>query len=203
MSLGDQRTDGADDYYHHDLLAAARGGDAVALNALVAEVLPQVRRMCRARIGVLRDSACAVDDVVQEVAVALVSALPTYRAQDGALAALVHGIVRHKIADAYRAAGRHRVCPVAEVPELRETGDSPEEHALRTERVAELGQLLELLPLRQRQILTLRLIHGLSAAEVAQLFATTPGAVRVVQHRALTTLRAHVGTESPLPPPDS
>lgn len=48
------------------------------------------------------------------------------------------------------------------------------------------------LPAAQREILRLRLVDGLSAAEVAERLSTTPSAVRVAQHRALEALRARM-----------
>jgi RNA polymerase sigma-70 factor (ECF subfamily) len=52
-----------------------------------------------------------------------------------------------------------------------------------------LGDLLNTLPPRQREILVLRLIVGLSAQETATAVGLTPTAVRVTQHRALAKLR--------------
>jgi RNA polymerase sigma-70 factor, ECF subfamily len=52
-----------------------------------------------------------------------------------------------------------------------------------------LTALLSTLPPRQREILVLRLIVGLSAQETATAVGLTPTAVRVTQHRALAKLR--------------
>jgi RNA polymerase sigma-70 factor (ECF subfamily) len=49
--------------------------------------------------------------------------------------------------------------------------------------------LLETLPEKQREILTLRVVMGMSAKETADAVGSTPGAVRVAQHRALAQLR--------------
>jgi hypothetical protein len=48
----------------------------------------------------------------------------------------------------------------------------------------------------------LRVGMGLSAAETAQVVGSTPGAVRVLQHRALTRLRVAL-TDDMLSDPDS
>ena len=48
------------------------------------------------------------------------------------------------------------------------------------------------LPEKQREILVLRLIVGLSADETAVAVDSTAGAVRVAQHRALTKLRGEL-----------
>lgn len=103
----------------------------------------------------------------------------------------MYGIASHKVVDAHRAAGRARwSAPVADVPDSVEDGDDgPEQHALRAELSGEVARLAEQLPAKQREILLLRLVVGLSAEETAEAVGSTPGAVRVAQHRALAQLR--------------
>ncbi|MFC4948357.1 sigma factor-like helix-turn-helix DNA-binding protein [Pseudonocardia sp. GCM10023141] len=45
------------------------------------------------------------------------------------------------------------------------------------------------LPAAQRDVVVMRIVLGLSAEETAQHLSTTPGAVRVTQHRAPARLR--------------
>lgn len=52
-----------------------------------------------------------------------------------------------------------------------------------------------MLPDKQREILVLRVVVGLSAEETAEAVGSTPGAVRVAQHRALNRLRSMLATE--------
>ena len=47
------------------------------------------------------------------------------------------------------------------------------------------------LPARQREVLALRLLLGLSTAETATCLGIAPGTVTAHLHRALSTLRAH------------
>ena len=70
-----------------------------------------------------------------------------------------------------------------------EVADGPEQRALQLETVGEMDRLLEVLPEKQREILVLRVVIGLSAEETAEAVGSTPGAVRVAQHRALARLR--------------
>ena len=53
--------------------------------------------------------------------------------------------------------------------------------------------LLDALPPRQREIIRLRLVVGLSAQETADRLGMAPSAVRMAQHRALDHLRAAIG----------
>lgn len=58
--------------------------------------------------------------------------------------------------------------------------------------------LLNTLTPRQREIMRLRIVVGLSAQETAERLGMAPAAVRLAQHRALTHLRASL-TQPPTP----
>ncbi len=58
-----------------------------------------------------------------------------------------------------------------------------------------MSDLLDVLPDKQRDIVLLRVVVGLSAEETAEAVGSTPGAVRVAQHRALARLRKTLSTE--------
>lgn len=120
---------------------------------------------------------------------AVVTALPNYQVQGRPFLAFVYGIASHKVIDAHRAAGRNRSDPVADVPDSVAVSDGPEQRALQGELSGHLAQLLTTLPTKQREILVLRVVVGLSAAETAEAVGSTPDAVRVTQHRALARLR--------------
>lgn len=57
------------------------------------------------------------------------------------------------------------------------------------ESTGRLAKLLALVPDEQREILRLRIVLGLSTEETAETMGSTPGAVRIGQHRALNRLR--------------
>jgi RNA polymerase sigma-70 factor (ECF subfamily) len=150
---------------------------------------PLVLRYCRARLGRQESLMGSADDVAQDVCVAVVTALPHYQIKGLSFRAFVYGIAAHKVTDAFRAIGRNRAEPVAELPDGPVTVDGPEHRVLAAELSERLGALLAHLTPRQREVLVLRLAVGLSAEETAQAVRSTPGAVRVTQHRALARLR--------------
>ena len=172
-----------------DLVAAAMTGDREAVGRVLAIIRPLVVRYCRARLGAPDRSSASADDVAQEVCLAVLTALPGYRVQGKPFLAFVYGIAAHKVIDAHRASSRNRSEPVADVPDAVEVADGPEQRALRVELSGEMGRLLDQLPDKQREILVLRVVVGLSAEETAEAVGSTPGAVRVAQHRALARLR--------------
>ena len=53
------------------------------------------------------------------------------------------------------------------------------------------------LPDKQREILILRIVVGMSAEETAEAVGSTPGAVRVAQHRALAKLKLEITAAGP------
>lgn len=170
-------------------LAAAIEGDRVSIDFVLRTIRPLVVRYCRARLGRAERTFASADDVAQEVCMAVLTALPTYRDQGRPFLAFVYGIAAHKVIDAHRAAGRNKSEPVSDVPDSAEVGDGPEQQALRFESAGEMSRLLEVLPEKQREILVLRVVNGLSAEETAEAVGSTPGAIRVAQHRALAKLR--------------
>ena len=170
-------------------------GDPQAVGAVIAIIRPMVVRYCRARLGRVDRSSVSADDVAQEVCLAVLTALPGYRVQGRPFLAFVYGIASHKVIDAHRAATRNRSEPVADIPDAVESSDGPEQRALRIELSTEMGKLLDTLPEKQREILVLRVVVGLSAEETAEAVGSTPGAVRVAQHRALARLRKSMPEE--------
>lgn len=177
------------------LVSAAVGGDRPSVERLLAWLQPVVVRYCRARVGRQERSFASADDVAQEVCLAVLTALPGYRDQGRPFLAFVYGIAAHKVADAHRAAARNRAEPVAEVPDEPELDAGPEQQAIRGELTTRMASLLQVLPAKQREILVLRVVVGLSAEETADAVGSTPGAVRVTQHRALARLRRALAAE--------
>lgn len=178
------------------LVGLAVDGDRDAVEAILRSVRPLVVRYCRARVGRQEKTFASADDVAQEVCLAVLTALPSYRDQGRPFLAFVYGIAAHKVADAHRLAARNRTEPVSEVPDSPAAlADGPEQQTMQAELAERMNQLLDLLPEKQREILVLRVVVGLSAEETADAVGSTPGAVRVAQHRALGRLRKVLASE--------
>jgi RNA polymerase sigma-70 factor (ECF subfamily) len=175
-----------------DVVAAAVGGDGVAAGDLLAFLRPIVVRYCRTKLGRVQRTFVAADDVAQEVCLAVFRALPTYKQLGRPFLSFVYGIAAHKVADVHRAAARDRSQPTSETPDVMAEDEDPEQITLRRELVERTGSLLRMLTPRQRDILIMRIVLGLSAQETANMVGTTADAVRVAQHRALNRLRRTV-----------
>ncbi|MQA14520.1 MAG: RNA polymerase subunit sigma [Pseudonocardiaceae bacterium] len=150
------------------LVAVASWGDRTGLHDLLRAIEPLIIRYCRGHLG--RDDPM-VHDVARQICLEMVRALPTHRNNGRPFLALLHGIAARAVKDVQDAAAHPH-------PASDTNGDI-------------LGQpTLDGLPDEQREILLLRVVAGLSAEETAAAVGATPAAVRVIQHRALTRLRA-------------
>ncbi|MFT7870858.1 MULTISPECIES: RNA polymerase sigma factor ShbA [Amycolatopsis] len=175
------------------VVAAARDGDPEAVQALLRLIKPTVVRYCRARIGGRDLSYLSADDVAQEVCLAVLKVLPSYQDRGGSFLYLVRAIAANKVADAFRSVARDRSKPVPELPDRPLGGNEPENHVLELDLGARLARLLALLPPLHQDILSLRIIVGLSANETAEALGISAGNVRITQFRALTKLRGMIG----------
>lgn len=173
-------------------VAEAVAGSRDALREVVETIRPVVVRYVRARLGSAERVGLSADDVAQEVCLAAIQALPRYQDQGRPFLAFVYGIASHKVADAHRAAARNRSEPTEVVPERFSLETGPEQMAVNSDSAARMKRLLAVLPDKQREILTLRIVVGLSAEETAEAVGSTPGAVRVAQHRALARLKNEI-----------
>ena len=178
------------------LVAAATTRDPKAVEELLRIVRPLVVRYCRTRLGGYERANSSPDDVAQEVCLAVLRALPTYRDQGRPFLAFVYGIAQHKVVDAHRSSGRDRSDPTDEPPEEADERDSPEQHAVNFSESQVMRELLDRVPEKQREVLVMRVVVGLSAEETADAVGSTAGAVRVAQHRALGKLRQLLAEEA-------
>ncbi|GAA1216610.1 RNA polymerase sigma factor ShbA [Prauserella alba] len=179
-----------------ELALAARDGDRTAVSALLRAIQPRVARYCRARVGGRLSTYASADDITQEVLIAVMQALPSYRPDRSAFTSFMFGIASHKVADFYRKRQREPTTPMDDLPITVDIRPGPEAVALQADERQRLEKLLEGLTESQRNILVLRLVAGLSADETARAIGSTPASVRVTQHRALEKLRRVLTSQS-------
>lgn len=172
---------------------AAVGGDRAALAEVITLVRPRLKRYCTTRLGNLD---VAADDVVQDVCLALLTAIPKYRDLGKPFMAFVYGIAAHKLADAGRKSVLRRSYSLELVIDEPFTEDSPEIHAIEDEYRSHAQALMETLPPRHRKIILMRVVWGMTAPQTGRALGMSAGAVRVAQHRAMNHLRAELSNFS-------
>ncbi|MFG1913064.1 sigma-70 family RNA polymerase sigma factor [Kribbella sp. NPDC048928] len=156
-------------------------------------------RYVRSRMWTYPGGADMVDDVAQEVCVEVFGSLGRYRDEGRPFEAFVYGVAARKVADAQRTFAVADVSPPdpSDPSDGADDSPTPEEREFRQSEVQHIVSLLDRLPQEKlREVLRLRVIAGMSAEETGRALGMTPGAVRVAQHRALSTLRGFVGREA-------
>ncbi|XQM38211.1 RNA polymerase subunit sigma [Cupriavidus sp. H19C3] len=125
-----------------------------------------------------------VEDLVQEVLLAVHNSRHTYRAEQR-LGAWLQAIARYKLADYLRARSRREALhdPFDEEVAWFTASDNEPAHARR-----DLGKLLAQLPDKQRLPILHVKLEGRSVAETAKLTGLSASAVKVGIHRGLKAL---------------
>jgi RNA polymerase sigma-70 factor (ECF subfamily) len=143
---------------------------------------PRLIAYAERRLGNREDAR----DVVSETFVRLIQGLPALDRPEVTPEGWCFGILHHVVADTHR---RRAVRQQAAVPDLAPSHD-PADAAVLTDEHSGLRKAFDRLSPRDRDLLELRVVAGLSAEEVATIVSMRPGAVRMAQHRALERLRA-------------
>jgi RNA polymerase sigma-70 factor (ECF subfamily) len=188
------------------LLAALRAGDASAFEAVVREWSPGLLRAARTYVG----TEASAQEAVQETWLAVLGGLDRFEGRSR-VRTWVHGILAN-VARRRGVQDRRSVPvsalaadgPVVDPARFRGPGEEwagswrdeatpehwgPEGRLLTAELRAMLVAALEMLPPRQRQVVVLRDVEGLSTPEVASVLGVAEGNVRVLLHRGRMRLR--------------
>ena len=167
-----------------ELVEAVRSGDGAAFSMLY-------RTHCRAVLQVVRAHVHereAAADLVQEAFVRALERLPTLRQAEKFRPWLL-AIARHAAIDRRRTRWRERGFDEADGDEMASTSPSPDQQAELAELVALVnGCLADLMP---RDATALVMVTHLDSApaDVAAVLGVTPGAAKVIVHRARRRLR--------------
>lgn len=140
----------------------------------------------------LLDTAHAAEEVVQEAFVRLAH-LPT-RPKTGCELAYLRSIVLNEARSTIRRRQVARRYPFAMLDVA--TADETGECAVRDAEARTLHHHLAALPLRQRQVVTLRHLKGLSERETAAALAISAGSVKTHSSRAIAAIRQQMSDAS-------
>jgi RNA polymerase sigma-70 factor (ECF subfamily) len=174
-----------------DLLAAARRGDAAALEALLLRYQPHLYRFGLRMCGNADDAG----DVTQESLIAMARSLREFRGESS-VSSWLYTIARRFCIKKRR---RSKFAPAREEPldapgtdaaqRLADPGPDPEQNAANLELAAALTHAIDRLDPAHREVLVLRDVEGLSAAEVAAIVGISIDAVKSRLHRARVAVR--------------
>ncbi|UKD50833.1 sigma-70 family RNA polymerase sigma factor (plasmid) [Amycolatopsis sp. FU40] len=172
----------------NQLARDAADGDPAAAAAALELIRPLVVPYCRASFGQRHPLWAAADEIAEDVCLSVLVRLQEHRADSGSFLRLVYAIAAEKVAGAAQEIGRARRTGIVHGPGLRRW-DQQETATSALDLGDRLTRLLSALPRAHQEVLILRIVVGLSAADTAEALGISAGNVRVTQSRALTRLR--------------
>ena len=184
VALGESMVDLGDDADPlAALVEAARGGDEAATGRLYAHVRPRLLRIALA-LGVDPDAAA---DLVQETLWSAHKNLGRFDAARASFEGWLGTILVRRARNRWRSLARGRRLLKAFAASARTTSE-PGSHAV--EARLTLSRLVEQLTRRQREVVALYEIDGLSAGEVADILGISAAGVRSIARDARRRLAA-------------
>jgi len=164
------------------VLDAAKSGAEWAWSSLYKEYWDPVTGYLRSR------GAAEPEDLASEVLLKIARGVQTFQGGETSFRSWVFVITHRTLIDDRRRASRR-----PETTELRtgvdDRGGEVEKEAVDQLVTGELLEALESLTETQRDVLSLRLIAGLTVEQVADVVGKRPGAVKALQRRALASLQ--------------
>ena len=173
-----------------ELIKKAQRGDQLAFGELYECHATVIFRYLFAHL----DNRMDAEDLTGEVFLKAWQSLPRYNDRGVPFLAFLFRIARNVLVDHYRQSNRHTSKSPEDLEDFKD-----ERHTELTEIVGSqiehqrVLRILSRLRPDYRSVLTLRFINELSPEETAQVLERSVGAVRVLQHRALTALRQEIG----------
>jgi len=192
-----------------DLVALLRAGDEAAMAQLVDQWSPAMLRVARSFV----DSPQSAEDVVQDAWLGMLTGLAAFEGRSSLRTWTFSILINRARTRGAREARTLPQSPLAGQDEsaaddwLADPGGAPartwssidvasrwdtapESVVLSREILLQLDQAVSALPPRQRQVVTMRDVCGMSTEEVCAALAISPANQRVLLHRARAVLRA-------------
>jgi RNA polymerase sigma-70 factor (ECF subfamily) len=168
------------------LIVLAQDGEADAFGELYERYVQTIFRFVYVRLDDRRDA----EDLTEEVFLRVWQSLPNYREQGVPFLAFLFRIARNAVIDFYRSSKSSAHQESIEDSPLQDLRSDPGEQAITNLEHQELRRILDTMREDYRMVLVLRFLSELSPEETAQVMGRSTGAVRVLQHRALSALRS-------------
>jgi RNA polymerase sigma-70 factor, ECF subfamily len=172
------------------VLAAARSGAEWAIAVLYREFQPGLLRYLMAQ------APTDGEDLASEVWLAAAAGLARFEGDESAFRRWLFTIARRRVIDLRRRdASRRSLLGSLEHSSGHGSSSDPEAEALSASGTAAALALIAGLPPDQAEVVLLRVVGGLDTEDVAAIVGKKPGAVRVLQHRALKRLAEQLAQE--------
>jgi RNA polymerase sigma-70 factor (ECF subfamily) len=164
------------------LIERAQRGDRAAISELYRRHVDTIYRYIHLRVG----DPIVAEDLTAEVFLKMLEGLGKYHYTGVPLIAWLYRIARARTADHWRRARRRQETALSD--QIAAAGADPDAIvSARSERV-DLAAALRRLTDDQQQVIILRFVEEMSLAQAAAVMGKSVGAVKALQHRALSSL---------------
>jgi RNA polymerase sigma-70 factor, ECF subfamily len=172
------------------LVEFAQQGDREALEALYLLHFDRIYSYLHMSVGNRHDA----EDLTTQTFLKMLEAIGRFRWRSAPFSAWLFRIAHNLAMDHFRTTKRWQ--PEEEVPEPEGAeASSAEDEALQSIGRRSMLELIENLSHDQQQVLTLKFVFNFSNGEAATILGKTEGAVKSLQHRALTSLQKQVARD--------
>lgn len=164
------------------VIQQVKNGDTEAYGMLYEQYAEVIFRYVYSHL----DNRLDAEDLTEEIFLRAWRALPKYDERGLPFTAFLFRIARNSLIDYYR---QKKVVSSLEDMEIQSHEAGPEEATDMRIENQDLRQTIAELREDYRNVLVFRFLSGLSPEETAQMMQRSVGAVRVLQHRALSALK--------------
>lgn len=167
------------------LIARAARGDRDAFGRLYQRYFPRVYRHIRH----LNSEPELAEDLAAQTFLNALQAIDRFELRGVPFLAWLLRIATNLTINHLKGERANGSAPLPPTLEAQDIDASPEESCQTKVDGERLWQLVRRLRRDQRQVIVMRFLDGLSYQDIAQVLGKSPGAVRVIQYRALANLR--------------
>jgi RNA polymerase sigma-70 factor (ECF subfamily) len=167
------------------LVQQAQRGDETAFARLYEAYFDRVYRYIAFRV----DSTADAEDLTEDVFMRMLESLKSFQWRDVPFSAWILRIAHNRVVDHWRRGKSRAGTPLDEAPPLPSSEEDPATTVETYSDVQDLREAMTQLTDLQRQVLSLRFGAGLSISETAKAMERNDGAVKALQHSAVSALR--------------
>jgi RNA polymerase sigma-70 factor (ECF subfamily) len=168
-----------------EMVEQAQLGREAAFGRLYEVYFTRVYRYIAYRV----DSIADAEDLTEDVFIRLLESIESFRWRDVPFSAWVMRIAHNRVIDHWRRGSSRPSTPLEEAPPLPSSEKDPATTVENFSDIQDLREALALLTDLQRQVLSLRFGADLSITETAQSMNRNEGAVKALQHSAVSALK--------------
>lgn len=187
------------------LLEETRTGDSKPPeDSTEAELLERAAKLDEAALGELYDryelkiynyiyrrtsNQTLAEDLTAQVFLRMLEAIHNDKTWHSSFSGWLYRIAHNLVIDHYRMRDRQKQVSLDDAPVMPDPGNNPVRAAEIALDAEYLRSAIRRLTDEQAMVVTLRFLEGYSFAEIAGMMDKTEGAVKALQHRAVSTLR--------------